>query len=331
MTRLGLALPVTQAVPLSDYLALAREAEARGYATLWAGEVGGADAVTTLTLLAGRTERIHLASGVIPVQTRTPVLLGMTAASLGHLAPGRFRLGLGVSSPTVVARWNGLPFQRPLAQLREAVQIIRTVLAGERVTFEGQFYRIRNFRLTIPPPPRPVPIYLGALGPRMLQLAGEIADGVLLNWIPPEAVPASIGQIELGARRAGRRLGDVEVAAFVRTSVTDEPEPSRAWLAREITGYCSVDAYARFFARCGFEREVEAVNAAWRSGDRQGAVAQVSGRLLDGLGVVGPEEFCRQRIEAFRKAGVAEPVVVPFSPGPDRDPRLRRTLRAFAG
>ena len=326
--KLGLALPFTQAFPLPQYLALAAQAEAAGYDTLWTGEVGGGDAVTTMALLASHTKRVNVASGILPIQTRTPILLGMTGASLGHIAPGRIRLGLGVSSRIIVNQWHGLPFEQPQDQLREAVQIIRAVLAGERVTFEGKFYRIRNFRLMQPPPPKPVPIYLGALGPRMLQLAGEIADGVLLNWTPPEAVPQSISQIEIGAKRAGKNVGDLEIAAFIRTSVTDDPAPARQWLARDITGYCIVDSYARYFAGCGFATEVDAVNAAWKAGDRGGAVKQISERFLDGLGVVGPADFCRQRLAEFAKAGLTQPVVFPFSPDPNPQPTVARTLEA---
>jgi len=329
MTRLGLAVPFSNPMPLADHLQLAREAEARSYDAAWTAEVGGPDAITTMSLLATKTERLRIASGIIPFQTRTPVVLGMTAATLGHLAPGRIALGLGVSSRIIIGQWHGLPFERPLARLREAVAIIRMVLAGERVNFEGEFYRLKNFRLLNAPPPQPVPIYLGALGPRMLQLAGEIADGVLLNWIPPEAIPASINQIEIGARREGRSLEGFEIACFVRVSVTDDPEPARQWLAREITGYCIVDTYARFFTACGFGTEVEAVNRAWHAGDRAGAVRLISSRMLDALGVVGSADFCGQRLQDFAKAGLTQPVVFPFSPDPTPFPSLLRTVRAF--
>lgn len=329
MTRLGLAIPFSNPMPFTDHLKLAQEAEARGYDTVWTAEVGGPDAVTTMTLLATNTKRLRIATGIIPVQTRTPIVLGMTAATLGTLAPGRIALGLGVSSNIIVGQWHGLPFQKPLAQLREAVAIIRMVLAGERVNFEGKFYRLKNFRLLIPPPPQPVHIYLGALGPKMLQLAGEIADGVLLNWIPPEAIPESIRQIEIGAKRAGRSLERFEIACFIRVSVTDNPEPARHWLARDITGYCIVDSYARFFTACGFGSEVEAVNVAWKAGDRPGAVKQISPRFRDGLGVVGSADFCRQRLQDFAKAGLTQTVVFPFSVDPAPFPALLRTVQAF--
>jgi len=334
MTRLGIVLSPFTRLPTAEFVAVAREAEARGYHTAWVGEAGGYDAVSLMTLIATHTEQLHVGSAVVPVQTRTPVLLGMSAASLNHWAPGRVMLGLGLSSRVIVGDWHGLPFQPSLQQVRETVQIIRLVVAGERVNFEGKFYRAKNFRLTAAPPAAPtapVRIVLAALGSEMLELAGEIADGVVLNWIGPETVPTSVRHLEAGARRAGRTLDAFEIASFVRVCVTDAPEPARATLARDITGYATVDVYASFFRAAGFAPEVDALQAAWKSGDRAGAVKQLTPRVLDALGVVGDEAFCRARIADFVRAGLSQPVIVPFAPGEDGDPRasLLRTLRAF--
>ena len=327
--RAGIVLAGFTSLPAADFIATAREAEARGYHTAWLGEVSGYDAIVMSTVVATHTERLVVANGVLPVQTRTPVILGMAAASLNHLAPGRFALGLGLSSKTIVEQWHGLSFSPALGQIREAVEIVRQVASGERVNHEGKFYRVKNFRLTSPPPAAPVRVYLAALGPEMLELAGEIADGVLLNWIPPEAVPASITHLETGARRAGRTLDGFEIASFVRTCVTDDATAARETLARDITGYATVDVYASFFRTAGYPDEVAAVGAAWASGDRAGAVKRVSPRMLDGLGVVGDEAFCRARIAEFARAGITQPVIVPFAPaGADRA-SLLRTLRTF--
>jgi len=327
--RAGIVLAGFTSLPAADFIATAREAEARGYHTAWLGEVSGYDAIVMSTVVATHTERLVVANGVLPVQTRTPVILGMAAASLNHLAPGRFALGLGLSSKTIVEQWHGLSFSPALGQIREAVEIVRQVASGERVNHEGKFYRVKNFRLTSPPPAAPVRVYLAALGPEMLELAGEIADGVLLNWIPPEAVPASITHLETGARRAGRTLDGFEIASFVRTCVTDDATAARETLARDITGYATVDVYASFFRTAGYPDEVAAVGAAWASGDRAGAVKRVSPRMLDGLGVVGDEAFCRARIAEFAQTGLTQPVIVPFAPaGADRA-SLLRTLRAF--
>ena len=328
--RVGAVLAAFPALPLADYLALVRDVEARGYHTAWAGEAAGGDAITLMTLIASHTRRIGVASGVIPIQTRSPIVLGMSAATLAHVAPGRVSLGLGVSSRIIVEQWHGLPFHPGLGQIRESVHIIRMAAAGERVNFEGKYYRLKNFKLTAPPPIPPPKIVLAALGPEMLELAGEIADGVVLNWIPPEAVPASIKHLEAGARRAGRALDGFEIAGFIRTTVTDQPDHARAGLARDITGYAIVDVYASFFRSVGYTDEMTAINAAWKAGDRAGAVREVSPRVLDGLGVVGDEKFCRERFEAYARAGMTMPVVLPYVPdGVDRAASLRRTLAAF--
>jgi len=328
--RLGAVVAAFPALPLADYLALVRDVEARGYHTAWLGETASGDAITLMTLIASHTQRIGVASGVIPIQTRSPIILGMSAATLAHVAPGRVSLGLGVSSRIIVEQWHGLPFHAGLGQIREVVQIVRLAAAGERVNFEGKYYRLKNFRSLAPPPPSPPKIVLAALGPEMLELAGEIADGALLNWIPPEAVPASIEHLKAGARRAGRTLDGFEIAGFIRTTVTDEPDTVRAQLARDITGYAIVDVYANFFRSVGYTDEMAAINAAWKAGDRAGAVRQVSPRVLDGLGVVGDERFCRERLKAFADAGLTMPTILPFVPeGADRAASLRRTLGAF--
>src|SRR2546428_10818997 len=179
------------AMPITEFPAIAREAEARGYRTAWVGEASGAEAIVLSTLVATHTAKLQIANGVIPVQTRTPVVYGQAAATLAHLAPGRFALGLGLSSEIIVGQWHGLPFAPSIQQMREAVQIIRMTAAGERVNFEGKFYRLKNFRLAMPPPSPPPRIYLPALGPRMCELAGEVADGGLLNRISPSAGPGT--------------------------------------------------------------------------------------------------------------------------------------------
>ena len=329
---LGVAIPFFHAFPPDEYVNLAKEIEERGYDTAWVGEAGGNDGITAMAVIASHTRTLRVANGILPVQTRTPTLLGQTAATLGTLAPGRIALGLGLSSPVIVGDWHGLRFSSSLDQLREAVAIVRAVLSGERVSHDGLFYRVKNFRLTAPPPPAPVKIYLSALGPKAVELAGEIADGVLLNWIPPEVVPESVRHLTVGARRAGRTLDGFEIAAYVRTCVTDDPDGARQWLARDITGYATVDAYARFFRASGFAEEIDALRAAWSAGDRAGAVKQISPRVLAGLGVIGTAEQCRARIEEFRGAGLTMPVVVPFAPvpqGSDPRPSLLRTIRSF--
>jgi len=197
------------------------------------------------------------------------------------------------------------------------------------VNVEGKHYQVKNFRFSGPIPTTPPRIVLAALGPQMLELAGEIADGVLLNWIPPEAIPASIAHVAAGARRAGRSLADFEIAALVRVCVTTDTTPARELLARDITVYGTVNVYQDFFRRAGYGAEFDALHEAWTAGDRAGAVKHLTPRVLDGLGVVGDEAFCRARLEDFTRAGLTMPVIAPFTHEKDAQPALVRTLRTF--
>jgi probable F420-dependent oxidoreductase len=328
--RVGAVLSAFPSLPLAEFLALVRDAEARGYDTAFVGETASGDGITLMTLIASHTQRIGVASGVIPIQTRSPIILGMSATTLAHVAPGRVALGLGVSSRIIVEQWHGTPFHTGLGQMREVVRIVRMTTAGERVNFEGKHYRLKNFKSAAPLPPSPPKIFLAALGPEMLELAGEVADGVVLNWIPPEAVAASIEHLKAGARRAGRTLEGFEIAGFIRTTVTDDRDAVRTGLARDITGYAIVDVYASFFRSVGYGDEMAAINAKWKAGDRAGAVREVSPRVLDGLGMIGDEAYCRARLKAYADAGMTLPTILPFVPdGVDRFASLRRTLGAF--
>jgi probable F420-dependent oxidoreductase len=314
--------------PVRDIVDLSPLIEQAGFGAFWKGESNSTDPFVLISAIAARTKKLKLGTAIYHIYGRSAVTLGIQSATLQDLSDGRLLLGLGVANKTI-AGWHGGVFDRPLRRAREYIEIVRKVAAGERLNVEGKFYRSKNFRLTAPPPTTPVRVYLAALGPEMLELAGEIADGVLLNWIPPEAVPASLARIQVGARRVGRTLDNFEIASFIRTCVTDDAAAARETLARDITGYATVDVYASFFRTAGYADEVSAVGAAWGAGDRAGAVKRVSPRMLDGLGVVGNEAFCRARVAEFAGTGLTQPVIVPFAPaGADRA-SLLRTLRAF--
>ena len=323
------ALFLSPGAELAPAVALARRADTLGYESLWVTHGIGRDALQVLAAYGNVAPHAGLGSGVIPIYPRHPVLLAQEALTLSDVSGGRLRLGIGVSHKPMMEGALGLDMGRPLEVTREYVTVLRAALTG-RVQHEGPRYRV-NWQSGLPRVPAAPPILLGGLAPRMLELAGEIADGVVLNWIPPETVPASIKHLEAGAKKAGRGLTDFEIASFIRTCVTDDPAAAREALARDITGYTTVDAYASFFRNAGFGEEVDAVNTAWRAGDRSGAVKQVSPRFLDGLGVVGPEAFCRERIAEFARAGLTQPVIVPFAPGSAGEARAAqlRTLRTF--
>ena len=327
--RLGVAVPIQHPLTVPECVALAQRAEAAGYESLWIPEVVGADAFTLMTAMAGVTTRLHLGTGIVPIFTRTPSLMAMTTASIAQLAPGRVRIGLGISTPNIIQNWHGIAYDKPLARLREYVTIIRQALAGERISQEHGAYPLRNFRLGLSVPPQPIPIYIAALNPRMLQLAGELADGVLLNWLPEDQLAWALAHLRAGASRAGRTLPDLHIACLVRTCVTDDLAAAEQWLRRELTGYAIVEAYQRYFQQIGFGGETEAVNAQWRAGNRAGAVAAVSDTMTERLAVFGSAAQCRARLARFVEAGVNLPIVFPFSPQADYQTSIHNTLTAL--
>src|SRR5262245_64848553 len=200
--RLGASLPLPP--DLAMCRRVAEHAELLGYESTWIADTGaGPDAFVVAAMAAMMTRSARIGTAVVPLYTRALPVHAAGAGSVAQLAPGRFVLGLGISSETIVDAWGGVPFRQPFTRMRETVAVLRQMLAGERVTFAGKTVRTRNFRL-VSPPPAPVPIYVAALMPAMLELAGEIADGVVLNFMPVEAVPRMLAHVRAGGERARR-------------------------------------------------------------------------------------------------------------------------------
>ena len=308
MTRTGLALPLNLLLPVRALADVATRAESLGYSTVWAAEAGTNDAFGLLTACAAVTSSISLATGVLPIFTRTPALMAQSAATLQDYSGGRFELGLGVSSETIVSRWNGVPYDRPLDRMREYVLAVRALLAGEKVTRDSDLYPVDGYRLLLHVPTPPPPVLVGALNPAMLRLAGSVADGALLNWIGAPSVPAALAEVAAGAAGAPRRT-----AVFVRVCVTSDVEAARAWGRREVMGYVTVPAYRRAFGTQGWGAECAAAMKLWEAGDRKAAAASLPDELIDSLCLAGPADDVRGRFAAFRAAGADEPVAFLFS------------------
>ena len=291
---------------------VAERVEALGYDSVWIADTGaGPDAFVVGAAVATCTTRLRIGTAVIPVYTRTPSVMAAGAGSLAQLAAGRVVLGIGASSETIVDTWGGVPFSRPLNRIRETVGVLRSMLAGERVTFEGRTIRTRGFRL-VSPPPRPMPIYLAALMPPMLELAGEIADGVILNFMPVEAVPRMLEHVRRGAERAGRDASQLEIVSRFQTVVTDDVAAARGAIRHMMGPYFATSVYNRFVAWCGFPDEAAAILAGWQAKDRARNLAAVTDEMIDRIAIIGPAAHCRARLRAFAEAGVRTPMVHPF-------------------
>src|SRR5260221_1068058 len=247
-------------------LDLARRAETLGYRSFWTAEVTGPEAFSVLGAVSQVAPSLGLGTGVLALQLRTPPLLAMAGATLQAMAPDRdILLGIGISSPVVAGRWHGAGYgDRPLAHVREFVTLLRECLTGQSVTFEGDFYRVSKFRLGVRRSDRTPKMAVGALNEGMLRLAGEVADGVLLNYLPASHVPWSVEQVRKG--------GDATIYAYVHVGVgdrADADEPAR----RDLFSYAVVDSYANNFTRAGYGDSVDAVRAAHAAGDPAGALA----------------------------------------------------------
>jgi probable F420-dependent oxidoreductase len=295
-----------------------------GYRSFWTAETTGPEAFTVLVAAGAAAPGLDLGTGVLALQLRTPMVVAMAGATLQALHPDReILLGVGISSPVVTERWHGVPYgDRPLARVREYVTLLRACLSGERVDFAGDFYQVMGFRLGVRLGERRPRVVVGALNPGMLRLAGELADGVLLNYLPASHVPWSVEQVRKG--------GNATIYAYVHAGVCERHEGIEL-ARRDLFSYAVVDSYARNFERAGFEDEVAEIRARYRTGDREGALAAVSDRMVDAIDVMGDADAVHATMRAYADAGVDVPVLMPLPWGADRRASAEATIRAAAG
>ncbi len=317
--RLGLHVGHWEGDPF-DAVPLAREAERLGFDSVWASEAWGSDAVTVATWLAAHTERIGIGTAVMQIPARTPTSTAMTAITLDHLSGGRFRLGLGVSGPQVVEGWYGVPFDAPLRRTREYVEIVRQVLRREKpVEYEGEHFRLpadggtglgKPLKVGVKPIRPDLPIYLAAMGPRNITLVAEIADGWLPILLSPDRPEAWRPYLENGfARRDGAPAG-FDVAAMIPVVPGHDVEACRDALRPLVARYVGgmgakgTNFYNALVSRYGYEADARRIQVLFLDGSRTEAAAAVPDALIDEVALVGPVERIRDRLAAWREAGI---------------------------
>lgn len=305
---------LSEDLPLQAQQDLARATEAAGLRSLWTNEATGRDALLVCQAWAAATTTLEVGIGVVPIWTRSPAQLAMAAATLQEVSAGRFLLGLGVSHPATMGPWHDAEVRRPRTAAEDTLRIVRTLTAGDPVDHDGVRSSTR-FRLRISPTPPPARTYLAAMGPRMLELAGRVADGVLLNWSSPSEVARAVGHVRDAAEAADRDPASVETATYVRVAVDADVDAARSALAREVGSYCALPAYAAHFERQGFGDAVAAVKAAYRDGGAGAVPAAIPDEVLAQLGWWGtPEDDPGTALAAYDDAGldhlVARVVVV---------------------
>jgi probable F420-dependent oxidoreductase len=328
MARTGVRLR-EERLTVRQLIDLARLAEARGYESIWVPEGSGKEAFSQLTAYALSTERVRLGTGIATIYSRSPSLLAMTAGTLDLISGKRAILGLGIGHREWVEQGHGVAFGKPLRRMREYVATIRAILRGEKIP-EATQVPVTRFRLEFRPERPTLPIYVAALGPQMCRLAGEIADGVLMNWATTAYVKEAIANVRKGAERSGRPPEDVEIACYVRAAVGPDEKVVKRALARETVRYISLNFYRQMFDQSGFAEETEAVMKALPQG-ADAAAERISDRMLASVAIWGSPEHCRRRLEEYRSLGVAHPVVAPVAVGTNVYDSWAEVIQTFAG
>jgi F420-dependent oxidoreductase-like protein len=327
----------------ADQLAAARRAEELGYDSLWTAEAYGSDAATVLGWIAGHTTRIRLGSAVFQIPARSAAMTAMTAATIDQLSGGRMILGLGSSGPQVAEGWHGQRFARQLQRTREYVEVVRIALSRQRLEYHGETIELplpdgpgKALKLTIGPVQERIPIYLASIGPRNTELAGEIADGWIPTFFSPEHVEQFRDRLVAGAARAGRPVDACEIAPMVSAHISDDLAAARDMMRPGIALYVGgmgsrrQNFYNRLVQSYGFEAAAAEIQDLYLDGRKEEACRAIPDELIDLVSLCGPAARVRDRIDAFRDAGVGTLVVSPLAFTADQQAEQLRLIAELA-
>jgi probable F420-dependent oxidoreductase len=315
-------------VPAQICVDAAALAEERGFGGVWKGESNSRDPLVLLSAYAARTSQLELGTAIYHMYGRSPVTLGIQAATLNEYSGGRLLLGLGVANE-VIARWHGDAYDKPLRRMREYVEILRATYAGERVEYEGTCYSSTGgFKLAFEPPPHPLRILLAALGPQMTRLAGQITDGVVINMADPAAVRRIVERCHEGARSASRDPSGFEVATKLRVALSEDAAQAKRNLKKVLTFYALQTGYSEMLREMGFAEEVDRIRDAYEQDGFRAARDQVSDALFEGVPMFAGSTLdgLAERLEAYREAGVTRMIVAYVPTGDDLWAEIRHFL-----
>jgi probable F420-dependent oxidoreductase len=305
-----------EALPPRVQIDYSVRAEERGFRAVWFPEITFGDAFGPATAAATKTSRVGLGTGVVGIWSRSAVTMALQAATLNELSDGRLFLGVGLQARGYVEGWHGQTYERPVRAMKEYVTILRRILSGENVTFEGEIFSVRNFQLMMQPPEKPARIYMAAIGPQMTRLAGEIADGIIGYFYSAEYVRETVlPNLRAGAERAGRTLDDFDIACGFPTIVTPDDsglEQIKGQVMMFATAKSSSPEYASSFAAAGYD--VAPIQERVEAGDIGGALGLVTDEMADALTIAGTPENVRRRIAEYRDAGLTTIALNPSPP-----------------
>jgi 5,10-methylenetetrahydromethanopterin reductase len=292
--------------------------------SVWVPESWGRESFATLGAVAHATKRLRIGTSIVSIFSRTPATTAMGAATLDVISNKRTVIGLGTSTEAIVENWHGVDFDRPASRMKEYIECIKLLLSGEKVSYSGEFFKITNFRMLNVPSRQHIPILLAAVNRRMLTLASQKADGVLLYMRPLEELKKTVPDLKTKAP------GKFEVVLSLICAVSDsEPEKARARAAKTLAFYIAVGKfYNRFLSENGYSDEVARITTKYQNYGVDAATTEVSPKMLEALTVCGTKEECRQALRRFVDSGITLPILQ-FNPVESAESSFRELLSTF--
>jgi probable F420-dependent oxidoreductase len=322
--RIAVTLPAGP--KLEHTIARIRWAEDHGIPDGWFSDSGAPDTLTQIAAIAHHTRNIRIGIAVTPVYTRTPAVLAASINVIGQLLPGRFVMGLGSSSQTIMGQWNGIPLDKPLTRVKETTIMVRSMLKGEKSDFDLETLYSRGYRQA--PLENPPPLYCAALRSNMIEMAAEVGDGVIFNLWPKGALPKMMEHVRIGAERAGKNPEDVEVVNRAMVLVTNDKAEGRDLFRASFAPYYATPVYNAFLAWAGYHEAAEAIRQGWAAKDRARTGGALTDAMIDEIAIIGDEDEVRARIQEDADGGVHTHIIAPMAASPEA---LQRTFDAFRG
>ena len=326
MTATKVGYSLGPLLSMHEVLACAKMADSyQNVDSIWVPESWGRESFATLGAISQITKKARLGTSIIGIHARTPATVAMAATTLDMLSGNRTIIGLGTSTAAIVENWHGLTFGRPASRMKEYIECLKLMASGEKVNYNGEFFRVNNFKILHQPQRKQIPIFMAAVNKKMVSLASQLADGVLLYLRPLDELKKTV--IDLKRNTKGKNF---EVASsFICAMSNKEPEKACERAARTLAFYVAVGKYySKFLSENGFKNEVERIAAEYSKGGTDAAAEFVSDRMLKSLAICGSDEECRQSLERFVSAGITLPIIQ-LNPVGDPESSFREMLSTF--
>ena len=300
-------------------------AEANGIPDVWFSDAGAPDTLTLVAAIAHYTSRVRVGVAVTPVYTRSPSVIAASINVIDQLLPGRFVMGLGSSSHTIMSQWNGIALDKPLSRVRETTELVREMLSGSKTNFDGKTLASHGYRQA--PLNEPVPIHLAALRANMIEMAAEVGDGVIFNLWPRDALPKVMEHVKIGAARAGKDWREVEIVNRAMVLCTNDKAKGRELFRASFAPYYATPVYNNFLAWSGYRDAAATISEGWSEKDRAKTGGALSDELIDEIAIIGSAEEIRTRIKEHADGGIHTHIIAPLSRVPEE---IDETFAAFS-